>query len=207
MAFAFPCVEEIRLQRAPLAEVICQVRFPTILAIGGRPPVALQEKVRERLPIYEPVHEVTVEAREGDPSPRSSATPVFRFSDSQRRYVLTVAPDFYALSTSTYTHWEDFRELLAFAGDAVCDVYNPAFASRIGLRYINFLDQGTTGCTNLSDIAALVRPELAAMLHLDAVPNPDMAIHYLRASNGDDVLALRSGIVTDPGEPGPKFVL
>ncbi|MHB0878079.1 MAG: TIGR04255 family protein, partial [Anaerolineae bacterium] len=49
--------------------------------------------------------------------------------------------------------------------------------------------------------------ELAAMLHIDAVPNPDMAIHYLRASNGDDVLALRSGIVTDPGEPGPKFVL
>lgn len=167
----------------------------------------MQERVRERLPLYEPGHEVTVEAEAGGPNPRASAIPVYRFRDPLQHYVLSLVPDFYALSTSNYTHWEDFRVLVTYVSEAVRAVYSPAFALRIGLPYINFLDQTTTGYASLPDITALVRPELGALLGLDAVSDPDLAIHYIRASNWADTLALRSGVVTDPQKPGPTFVL
>jgi uncharacterized protein (TIGR04255 family) len=42
----FPEVDDIRLQRVPLTEVIGQVRFPPILRIANENPVEFQEKIR-----------------------------------------------------------------------------------------------------------------------------------------------------------------
>ena len=37
---------------SPLIEVICQLRFPTILSIGSTDPAQFQEAVREEFPRY-----------------------------------------------------------------------------------------------------------------------------------------------------------
>ena len=42
----------VRYDRAQLAEVICQFRFPAILSIGAREPVDFQEAVRSMFPRY-----------------------------------------------------------------------------------------------------------------------------------------------------------
>lgn len=46
----FPQQDDIRLQRAPLAAVVCQVRFSPVLRIANEQPVAFQERIRKRFP-------------------------------------------------------------------------------------------------------------------------------------------------------------
>ena len=40
--------QRFRYARPQLMEVICQLRFPTILAIGAQEPAAFQEAIRHR---------------------------------------------------------------------------------------------------------------------------------------------------------------
>ena len=40
-------------RRSQLAEVICQLRFPEILAIEAKPPVDFQEAIREEFPQFQ----------------------------------------------------------------------------------------------------------------------------------------------------------
>ena len=44
--------EHVNYGRAQLAEVICQLRFPTILRIGAAEPADFQERIRENYPRY-----------------------------------------------------------------------------------------------------------------------------------------------------------
>ena len=42
----------VRYAKNPLAEVICQLRFPEILTIEANVPAAFQEAIREEFPLY-----------------------------------------------------------------------------------------------------------------------------------------------------------
>ena len=42
--------QRFRYARPQLMEVICQLRFPTILAIGAQEPAAFQEAIRQDFP-------------------------------------------------------------------------------------------------------------------------------------------------------------
>ena len=44
--------EHVHYAKAQLAEVICQLRFPTILRIGASEPADFQERIRENYPRY-----------------------------------------------------------------------------------------------------------------------------------------------------------
>ena len=48
----FAPYERYHYARSPLVEVICQLRFPTILSIGANEPAAFQEAVRRDFPRY-----------------------------------------------------------------------------------------------------------------------------------------------------------
>ena len=48
----FAPYERFHYARSPLVEVICQLRFPTILSIGANEPAAFQEAVRRDFPRY-----------------------------------------------------------------------------------------------------------------------------------------------------------
>ena len=54
-------------QRNPLAEVICQLRFPEILSIGANLPVDFQEAIRDEFPQYQSRLEL--------PAPKINGTP------------------------------------------------------------------------------------------------------------------------------------
>ena len=48
----FAPYERFHYVRSPLVEVICQLRFPTILSIGANEPAAFQEAIRRDFPKY-----------------------------------------------------------------------------------------------------------------------------------------------------------
>ena len=47
-----------RYRRNPLAEVICQLRFPEILSIEANAPVEFQEAIRQEFPRFQRRQEV-----------------------------------------------------------------------------------------------------------------------------------------------------
>ncbi len=204
MSLNFPQHPDILLTAPPLAEVICQVKFPPILRIVREEPSDFQERVRDRFPLLEVEQGVVVKF----PAPASGGAPsteipprVFRFGSADGQTVISLAMDFYALSTQHYTHWANFAADLELALATMEAVYRPAHAKRIGLRYVNrFTPQGA-GCATMKEVLALFRPELTSLLQTDAWSQPASLVTQLNLPDGDALLTLRTAYSNDPNEP------
>lgn len=181
MALAFPHQsDDLRLQRSPLAEVVCQVRFPPILSIPEKAPAALQDRIRKRFPHYEVEDTVLfrLDTSSGFPVPSSqqqAVSRIYKFLSRKRADTATLAIDFFALSTSKYIVWEDFASDLKLLSDAIQDIYDPSHATRIGLRYINHLDPVELGLDSVREVIDLLQPELKALFQTPVWDDPSEA--------------------------------
>lgn len=126
-------------EKQQLIEVICQLRFPTILSIDTDVPAAFQETVRERFPRYE-VKEENLPTPQGMKKQKNHA-----FISEDGSYKLSLTQSFIALSTMRYTSWEDFAAWLDEPLVNFINVYKPAYFERIGLRYVNGFSRETLG--------------------------------------------------------------
>lgn len=210
MAFRFPDPEsEVRLARPPLREVICQLRYPPILRIGEETPAAFQEMIRHDLPELEieralsGTPEGIIRAGRLEPGPL-----LYRFKSSDGNKVATLAIDFLAVSTTSYSHWDDFVSVLLKATDALEHVYQPAHCTRIGLRYINLITPTLIGASSLGEAEALLNERLRSALLSDVLDDPIQTLCQVRARVSEQTsekerFALRSGLTqTDSGEVG-----
>ena len=203
----FPQREDVRLRRAPLAEVICQVRFPPILRIANEHPVAFQERIRERFPHLAVEQGMIVHmAPMAMEPPSAKAQPrIFRFRTPDGHTVVSLALDFYALSTVAYTHWADFLDLLQFVNQAAREVYNVPYAVRVGLRYINHLTFENTGASSIAELWDVLRPELTVLLRSECWDEPlEMLSQLLLSADTNEHLTLRTGF---KGGENPLFLL
>ena len=118
-------------EKSQLVEVICQLRYPTILSIEANVPAEFQDKIREKLPRYS-VNEEKVPTPKGLQTMKNHS-----FISADGSYKLSMTKDFIALSTMRYTSWEDFASWLDEPRGQFISIYKPAFFQRIGLRYVN----------------------------------------------------------------------
>ena len=125
--------ERVIYAKRQLVEVICQLRFPTILSIDTREPADFQETVREAFPRYQCQVE-TIPGVNGAPN-RTINNHTFLSEDGG--YKLSLTKDFIALSTMRYTHWEDFAARLDEPLGQFIKIYRPACFDRVGLRFVN----------------------------------------------------------------------
>jgi uncharacterized protein (TIGR04255 family) len=204
MTLKFPDKPEVPLANPPLTEVICQVRYPPILRIAKEDPSEFQERIRDRFPGFgfEQPFRLRLPGGGGVGEPLAELPPrLLRFTSLDEHAAVTLAVDFYALSTSRYTHWRDFLADLSLVHEAVVASYRPAFGARIGLRYVNRLSPSTTGLSTMQEITALVRPELTAMLRGDPWNAPEEWLSQLVLADGDAKLALRLVFNSKEDEP------
>lgn len=149
----FPESQRVIYEKNPLIEVICQLRFPTILRIDAGPLADFQDRIREKYPLYS-VQEPNIEYPKlpkefsailelGMPKPPGSTTHRFSTKDSKR--FISLAQNFLALMESNYERWESFRGELVEAEKALTELYRPAFYSRIGLRYKDVISRQELG--------------------------------------------------------------
>jgi uncharacterized protein (TIGR04255 family) len=208
----FPPYEDVRLQRSPLREVICQIRFPALLRIVEERPVAFQERVRQHFPELERQQEIRVETRPpaAEQSQLKLESPVFRFTSRDGQTLASLGINFYAVSTTAYTHWSEFLDLILFVHRAACDVYELPYAARVGLRYINHITYGNTGATSPPGLWDILRPEITAMLRSECWDIPEgMRSRLSLADEQDEKLTLQTAFVPDEGstDQGPTMVL
>lgn len=208
MPIEFPAVKEIPLVSPPLDEVVCQVRYPPILRISQEEPADFQELIRTSFPEFEKQHSFQFKLSvPGNPSePTVENRPItYQFTNAKHMNQAVLSPTFYAVSTTKYDSWRSFLKGLRTVHDAVIDTYQPAYATRVGLRYINRLTTDNTGTTTREELLSLVRSELTAMLQGRVWDDVSEMIGVLSFSDSPAQLNLRFGY--EAKEQAPTFLV
>jgi uncharacterized protein (TIGR04255 family) len=209
MSIKFPSEPDIPLKNAPLVEVVCQVRFPPILRINNEEPSEFQEEIRDQFPKIEIEQgfllSVPVPGSGGTPSAEAKSKKTYRFRTRDEGSTVSLASDFYALSTTQYTHWRDFSDGLELVQEAVLKVYRPSYATRIGLRFINHLTPENTGGQDLEHILTILNPGLIGYIQSNVWSTPVEAQSRLSLADEDARLNLRTGY--DNKDDPPFFLL
>ncbi len=208
----FPESERVLYNKNPLVEVICQFRFPTILRIREGQLADFQDIIRKDYPAYseqEPSFAVPpqipkefVTIVEQMSMPPGLVTRRFSTKDSKR--FISLRDEFMALAETKYERWESFREEIVKAENALRRVYEPAFYSRVGLRYRDIISRrnleltnvgwpdlikthiiAELGDKNVSD--AILRIQTRVIIKIPDIPNGQIALnHGLIIPNGSD---------------------
>lgn len=202
----FPESERVRFGNNPLVEVVCQLRFPTVLRIDSEAPAAFQEVVRQRFPEYKTNRPQLLAGIRLPPEVAhmvmggsSGVAHEFLTADGRARVSLT--RDFVALSVTDYTDWAAFKDALALPIRAVAAVYSPPYFSRLGLRYRDQIDRTRFG---LEDVpwSELLRPEVAGELADAGIgPNVQRIVRELglKIPDGSGAIRLVHGLDGEGG--------
>jgi uncharacterized protein (TIGR04255 family) len=142
----FPRRDRVIFDNNPLIEVICQLRFPTLLRLESEPPASFQERIRDRFP--------EVERDRGGLPPQvpdqilkalGAALPqgAYSFLTRDKTSKVSLGSGSISMSTSKYVTWDEFSADLNLAVSALVEIYAPSFFERIGLRYRNVIQRST----------------------------------------------------------------
>ena len=210
-----PSVQEVPLTRAPLVNVIAQVRFPTVMKIEDSAFVAnFQESIRKDYPILRRERQLGVLIGPGGVQPQDAGT-VWRFETKDPdTWQVTLAPSFVSLSAKRYTRRSDLLARLTVVLHALERWLHPNVCDRIGVRYVDRV----TG-HQLTRLGKLVRPEVLGVAGDGTLLGDVEVVHALSDTlfRLDDASQLRgrwgrlpAGATYDPGiEPSrePSWVL
>lgn len=186
----FSSEERCIYQRNPLADVICQLRFPEILAIGANMPVAFQEQIRQLYPQFLVKHE-------NANVPNQPQTVNYHFLSADGSWQLNLTSRFIALTCKKYIRWEDFARQLDEALSAFIQIYAPSYFERIGLRYINFISRKDLELEHIS-FRELFQTEYLGLMACESIDERS----FTCSSNDTDVSignGCRAKIHTGPG--------
>ena len=176
---------------SPAHEVICQLRYPTILTINAVEPADFQEAIREDFPQYARRQDTTPPKVSGlgGPNPRVEQQPAvtnYHFLSADGKWKLNLTKDFIALSTLGYTGWEEFARHLDKPLASFIKLYKPAYFQRVGIRYINLFSRRKLG---LEDVPWA---ELFAPAYTGVLNEPDVREDQVASCGCDLVLKLDS---------------
>ena len=197
-----------RLARAPLALVVCQLRFGDPLTLDDpRVGLELRDLVREL------VGEEAELQRENSPSfviaigsgeeaspPPEILDPGFRIS--HRSLTVTLSPHAVALETTAYTEWADFSRWFKRVLEFVTDALAPQTEARLGVRMINRLHKEEL--REPADFRAWIREWLLMPILEDAIAPGIIGFQQqcdLKAG-GDLSITLRSALFPDSDHDG-----
>lgn len=209
MAIQFPEKPDVPLKNNPLIEVVCQVRIPPILRISKEMPVDFQEEIRHEFPNLETEQGFLFRIPKPgvDKKPEIAADNlVNRFKSIDNKTSVSLAVDFYALSTQRYTHWREFLRQLQRLDGAVQKIYTPPYANRIGLRFINRLTPENTGLQTLSEICGLLHADLTVLNRSKVWESTREMETRILLADGNGKLNLRTGYGTSQDDI-PYFLL
>ena len=198
-------VPDLVLGRSPLSEVICQVRFAAVLRIQHDPLLIaqIQDRLRGVYPNVE-AQAVLAIGLPGELQDLPHATlsgRAWRLTDLSRTWVVALANDFVALSTTAYIDWEDFASRLEPILAAVFEVAGITATARIGLRYTNLLDE-----TRGENWRTLIEPEILGWIIDPGERQIVSTIQEVRLVTDVCQVGFRHGLVVD-ADNHPKYLL
>lgn len=174
-----------------LAEVICQLRFPEILAVSANDPVEFQEAIRQDFPRFLRRQEMPAPRLTGVPGNMTvqNQKPVtnYQFVSADGIWRVNLTNQFISLTCTKYTCWEDFAAHLDKPLAAFIKIYKPAYFERVGLRYLNFISRARLG------LEGVPFSELIAPCYLGPLAEEDVLESSSTRNSVDCELAIRGG--------------
>lgn len=160
--------ERVQYAKPQIMEVICQLRFPTILSIGAREPADFQDRIRGVFPRYSSTQEKPVKLVNGKPEPQPPVTN-YQFLSADGKWKVNLTNSFLALATPAYTSWEEFANKLDAVLVHFIEIYKPAFFERIGLRYINAISREALDLAE-TPFSELIQPGYLGLMADEDIP-------------------------------------
>ncbi len=141
--------DRYQYRKNQLLEVICQLRFPTILSISAHEPADFQDAIRDEFPKYQRLEERPAPKLSGGPGnfrvEENKPVINYQFLSADGKWKVNLTNSFIALATPGYTNWEDFAAKLDKILAGFIPLYKPAYFERVGLRYINAFSRKALG--------------------------------------------------------------
>ena len=126
------------LSKPPLVQVICQVKFSTVLRLRERDAViGFQEAIRKDYPGYSERKATTVVITPTGVIQQETPDTQYLFVSPEKDYTAILTPDFIALECPRFRGIDDFKKRMEQLVGIVADQYAPAQLQRLGLRFIN----------------------------------------------------------------------
>lgn len=206
----FPAVPRVVYERAPLEQVICQLRFPPILKVEAQLPVDFQEQIRASFPLF-------ARASTGPAMPAellqlfgAPAVPTgYEFKTTDESAAISLTQDSLALTVSKYTCWEDFKGVFVPAIEALISIYRPTYINRIGLRYINKINRNLLGLQSV-EWKDLLSPYVAGEFAISAWAAGAVEarrIIRVKLDQADDWLLFQHGLTEEEPVQSRSYLL
>ncbi|MGV9993460.1 TIGR04255 family protein [Streptomyces sp. NPDC003374] len=194
--------EDRRLSRPPVALVVCQVRHETEYAASD---AARALKVRSALDWSTELAESLVQGFNlavgqftGVSASQAPSVRGWQLKTPDGAWTVSLQPDHFAIETTQYGGWGEFRNRLGQLAAAVGENIAPALEHRVGLRYVNQITHPDV--KRPVDWHQYISPELfqkslyeglgdgfrAAMQVIESAPAPDHSMiirHGLQMDN------------------------
>jgi len=130
--------QRIELKAPPLELVICQLRFPTILALAdGRPPEEFQRRISGEYPLARKKDEFVNVRLDNREVVLPGGTRSWCFDDLSAQWTVTLGDSFLALEANRYRQFKDFSERFMNVLSQWQETYPIALQTRLGLRYVD----------------------------------------------------------------------
>lgn len=210
-----PSAREIYAKN-PLHEVICQLRFPTILQIVAESPAQFQNTIRDRYPLYREENSTAglpkdvADILASVPVPKGLTQPDHKFLTEGETRLVSLTQEFIALSEKEYQRWESFREEMKLAEKAFREIYRPSYYSRIGLRYRDVLEKAELGLNDRS-WAELLNPFFIGELGVDVLAGEvqEIRTQSLVTIPGIDkgLVRIHHGLAKRPGDNAQVYLI
>ena len=222
---SLPVTDREVYAKNPLREVICQMRFPSILAISAGSPVDFQEGIRANYPIYE--HKTVqmpnvvghlpsdlppeiAKLIASAPLPFSTGMVEHHFSTAEGERTISLTQEFVSVTEYKYTRWEAFRKEVHLAEQMLQETYQPAFFHRLGLRYIDVLDREECGLEGIP-WAELLNPYFISVLGSSDVASDVRDLTVQSMLKIPDVeqgqVLIRHGLAASEGDENQKYII
>lgn len=204
--FPFDVQPRVKYATNPLVEVVCQFRFPKLLRLDADLPANFQDKIKSDFPLLRENigHEIVIQASE-ESGVKSSSNQVsaksFDFMSDDNVWQIGLSSSSISLSCKDYKRWEEFSDRLQSIYRIFIKMYNPAYISRCGLRYINVIDPLMLGLEE-SDFSKLISAKLVGQQYKKIIGSENIrefaGSYSVSLSAGGHFLRVNYGLVMHP---------
>jgi len=214
----FPHAERVIYRKNPLDRVICQLRFPPILTIETKIPDEFQESIRGDFPEFqvrqEPIVQIAPDVQKEVPTEflqriMPSQTKNYEFLSKKGDWKVNLTRTFIALTANEYRRWEEFKEMFAAPLNALTRIYEPAYFSRIGLRYIDIIRRSVLGL-NEAQWCDLLDSHILGLLGRPDVQNDIQSFeakYEVRLSDTSSTVRITTALVQSPDNDETCFMI
>lgn len=184
-------------QRDYLHQAVCELRFPTLLELGGsKPPKAFVSALRRDYPTLELSNQVTLNLGAGT---ETNYAHVLR--SAKHEWSVTLKSSALVVEAQRYRGYPEMLRRIEQVVEAAKDVIDSDFFTRVGLRYVNLV----TVPNGTGSIHEWINPALVGSLVGQGFNGVAEFSGRLLLSKDDGGLLLQHGVKHKPLKAGESF--